>query len=70
VTAQRQQELERLLRVLRRRTFEYEDAGRTRDCERAEALMLAVKRRLAPIWDARAAEVEHQRGQRLLRLYA
>lgn len=61
MTPQRQQELEQLLRRLRQRAF---------DCERAEALIPAVKRRLAPIWDARAAEVEHQRGQRLLRLYA
>lgn len=61
MTAQRQKELERLLRRLRQRAF---------DNDKAAALIPAVKRRLAPIWDARAAEVEHQRGQRLLRLYA
>ena len=42
---------ERMLRRLRQRVFDYQDAGRG---EQADYLMLKCKKRLAPRWKAQA----------------
>ena len=48
MTEQRAQELERLIRRLRQRMFDYDE----QDGEQALRIICNCKRRLAPLWDA------------------
>lgn len=61
MTTQRASELQRLLRHLRQCSAE---------SDKAAALILVVKRRLAPMFAAQKAADEHRRGQRLLYTWA
>ena len=56
----RQTHLEKLLRQARQQVFDKPKRGKA---------IKWLKRELAPYWQKRADEMEHQRGQRLLRMW-
>ena len=58
----RYRKAERLLREIRLRTYDYEDAGKL---DKAHRIIEKLKVRLAPLWDAR----EHASQERRLRNY-
>lgn len=56
----RYQRAEKVLRAVRLRTFEYEDAGKG---QKAEKVIATCKRILAPLWAAHAARREQANRQ-------
>jgi hypothetical protein len=60
--------IERLLRRIRSHPALYGDSGESKE-RQAERIRDKCIARLRPVWTERAAKVEHERGQRLLRMY-
>lgn len=58
---------EGVLRRIRQRVFDYEDAGKG---EKAARIIRKCKVILQPFWQAHADAREHARGQRLLNTWA
>lgn len=58
---------EQVLRRLRQRVFDYEDAGKG---DKAARLIRKCKVILQPMWQAHADAMEHAHGQRVLNTWA
>jgi hypothetical protein len=57
---------ERILRRVRQRFFDYEDAGRGAQAQR---VIRAIKARCMPYWDTQAYERERAHTDRIMRLW-
>lgn len=57
---------ERILRRVRQRVFQYDDAGRG---DQAQRVIRAIKARCMPYWDERAHEQRRARTDELMRLW-
>lgn len=62
-------DMERLLRRIRQHPALWGEHGRLQE-QKAHRILMRCKQKLAPSWDARADQIRHAYGQRLLQTYA